>query len=152
MKRTASDRLIGSLQVEAFAHATEDPAKVKQAISNIIPYLDADLQIENLRGHYENPILLLRIRIEDQDRVEKAISLLNEKIEPEKKKNLAMELDQHLDERGWLYLRFDKQELYRGRIVFGDGDDVVKIRLSLAPHILRKHDPAEVYRLCGLIE
>ena len=152
MKRTASERLIGSLQIEAFAHATEDPEKVKHALSNIIPDLDADIQIENLKGHYENPILLLRMKIEDRDRVEKAVSLLQEKTGPEQKKSLALELNQHLDERGWLYLRLDKQELFRERIVFSDGDDVVKIRLSLAPHILRKHDPPEVYRLCGLIE
>ncbi len=151
MKRTASERLIGSLQVEAFAHATEDPEKVKRAIVNIIPDLDGALQVEELRGHYDNPILLLRMMIEDQVRVEKAVSLLRDKVEPEQKKTLAQELEHHLDERGWLYLRLDKQELYRGRIVFSDGDDVVKIRLSLAPHVLRKHYPAEVYRLCGLI-
>jgi RNA-binding protein len=151
VKRTASEMLIGSLQVEVFAHATEDPAKVKHAISNIIPNLDAELQEENLRGHYDNPILLLRLRVEDEDQVERVVSLLGDKIELEQKKTLAMQLGQHLDERGWLYLRLDKQELYRGRIVFSDGDDVVKVRLSLAPHILRKHDPSEVYRLCGLI-
>ncbi len=151
MKKTASERLIGSLQVEAFAHATEDQAKVKHAISNIIPDLDAGIQAESLRGHYDNPILLLRLRIEDQDRVERTVSLLRDKIEPEQKKTLGEELSQHLDERGWLYLRLNKQELYCGRIVFSNGDDVVKVRLSLAPHILRKHDAPEVYRLCGLI-
>ncbi len=151
MKRTASERLIGSLQVEAFAHATEDPAKVKHAISNINPDLEADLQVESLRGHYDNPILLLRIKVDDEARVEKAVSLLRDKIDSKQKMTLAQELERHLDERGWLYLRLDKQELYRERIVFCDGDDVVKIRLSLAPHILRKHAPSEVYRLCGLI-
>lgn len=151
MKRTASERLIGSIHVEAFAHATEDPEKVRHAISNIAPDLDADVQVETLRGHYDNPILLLRMKIEDLGRVERAVSLLHDKIEPEQKRTLAVDLDQHLDERGWLYLRLDKQELYRDRIVFSDGDDVVKIRLSLAPHILRKHNPPEVYRLCGLI-
>ncbi len=151
MKRTASERLIGSLQVEAFAHATEDTRKVKHAMSNIIADLDADLHEEVLRGHYDNPIFLLRMRIEDQDRVEKTLSLLREKIEPDQKKSLAEELEDHVDDRGWLYLRLDKQELYLGRIVFSDGDDVVKVKLSLAPHILRKHTPSEVYRLSGLI-
>ena len=151
MKRTASERLIGSLLVEAFAHATEDPAKIKQAISAIVPNLDTGLQVEALRGHYDNPILLLRIRIEDRDQVEQTLSLLREKIQLEQKETLTEEFDQHIDERGWLYLRLDKQELYLGRIIFSDGDDVVKVRLSLAPHIVRKHPPAEVYRICGLI-
>ena len=151
MKRTASERLIGSILVEAFSHATEDPAKVKQAISHIAPDSDSDLQIESLRGHYDNPILLLRMRIEDRDRVERTLTIFSDKIQLEQKRTLAEDLDQHIDDRGWLYLRFNKQELYLERIVFSNGDDVVKVRLSLAPHILRKYDPAEVYRLCGLI-
>ncbi len=151
MKRAASERLIGSVQIEAFAHATEDPAKVKQAIANIIPNPEIELQTENLRGHYDNPILLLRLRIENHQRVELILATLRDKLEPENKGVLSSELTQHTDERGWLYLRLEKQELYRGRLVFSRGDDVVKVRLSLAPHILRKHSTDEVYRLCGLM-
>ena len=151
MKRAASERLIGSVQIEAFAHATEDPAKVIQAISNIIPNPEIELQTENLRGHYDNPILLLRLKLENHQRVEQILATLRDKLGPETKELLSSELAQHTDERGWLYLRLDKQELYRGRLAFSSGDDAVKLRLSLAPHILRKHNIDEVYRLCGLM-
>lgn len=151
MKKAASERLIGTVQIEAFAHATEDPAKVIQAISNIIPNPEIDLQTENLRGHYDNPIIILRVGIETHQRVEQILAILRDKLEPESKGVLSSELTQHTDERGWLHLRLDKQELYRGRLVFSNGDDVVKVRLSLAPHILRKHSADEVYRLCGLM-
>ncbi len=151
MKRTASERLIGSILIEAFAHATEDPAKVKHAISIINPEPALDLQIETLRGHFDNPILLLKMKIEEHDQVDQTVTRLQNGLGTDQKEKLAAELNQHLDERGWLYLRLDKQELYRGRIIFSDGDDVVKVRLSLAPHVLRKYKPDEVYRLCGLI-
>ncbi len=151
MKRAASERLIGSVQIEAFAHATEDPAKVIHAISNIIPNPEIELQTENLRGHYDNPILLLHLKIENHQRVEQILTILRDKLGPENKESLSRELTQHTDERGWLYLRLDKQELYRGRLVLNSGDDVVKVRLSLAPHILRKHSADEVYHLCGLM-
>ncbi len=152
MTRAASERLIGSVQIEAFAHATEDPAKVIHAISNIIPNPEIELQTENLRGHYDNPILLLRVKIENRQRVEELLAVLRDKLGPENKGLLSVELTQHTDERGWLYLRLEKQELYRERFVFSSGDDVVKVRLSLAPHILRKHNTDEVYHLCGLME
>ncbi len=122
-----------------------------QAISNIITNPEPEVQRETLRGHYDNAILLFRLKTENRQRVEQILGTLAAKLAPESKVLLSSELTQHTDDRGWLYLRLDKQELYRGRFTFGSGDDVVKLRLSLAPHILRKHSTEEVYRLCGLL-
>lgn len=152
MKSPASKRLIGSIQIEAFAHATEDPSKVKQAIRNLAADLEPELQVETLRGHYDNPILLFRSKVEGQGQIERILAVFRDKLGPDNKRILTEELNQHVDERGWLYLRLDKQELFQGRLVFSSGDNVVKVRLSLAPHILRKHKPDEVYRLSGVIE
>ncbi len=150
MKSSASERLIGSIQIEAFAHATEDPSRVKEAILNVAPGLDAEIRIENLRGHYDNPILLLRLRTVDEEQVAQILAALRGKLDGDNKKVLLDELERHLDERGTLYLRLDKQELYRGRLVINNGDDVVKMRFNLAPHLLRKYRIEEVYRLSGL--
>ncbi len=150
MKTSASERLIASIQIEAFAHATEDPLRVKQALMNLGLNLDSEVQTENLRGHFDNPILLLRLKITESGQVEEVLKTLREKLNAAHKQVLGQELNLHLDEKGSLFLRLDKQELYQSRLILTEGSDVVKLRLVLASHLLRKYKPAEVYRLCGL--
>ena len=50
-----------------------------------------------------------------------------------------------------LYLRFDKQQLFLGKIVLSDGDDVVKVVISFSGRGSRG-DVLEILRKYGVVK
>ncbi|BEP18499.1 RNA-binding protein [Pyrofollis japonicus] len=122
------------VEIAAHAHATEDPARVEQALLNIVPEkLRPRLRIEKtvLEGHYNNPITRIVARLDGKDAeefVKEFASMLNE----QDKKILTMIVESRYDEKsGRLFLRFSKQDAYRGEIRLHDGDDVVHVVIQL---------------------
>lgn len=112
---------VKQVEVSALCHATEDPEKLRAALS----FLTGNERIaeENLEGVYGEPITLMKVKQEG-----KPAELLFERIvsDPENKKKLLDDLELRLE--GWkLHLRLDKQELIRGRISVGSGDNTIKL-------------------------
>lgn len=147
----ALSRLIGYIRIEALCHGTEDPNKVLQAISHLVGRPDPSVKTMTLQGHYDNPILLMTLVLDDSERIVKSVETVVGGLGRPDKKLLAQEISDHLDEKENLHLRFDKQLLYEERLALTDGDDVVKMRVNLAPHVRRKYESIEVYRLCGFL-
>ncbi len=134
MPRTPKDLV----EVEAYAHATEDPSKVEEAIRNILFETVRDkikLEKTTLRGHYGNPIIVYRGAVENVS--EDLLLNLIRRMSPEDRVSLKASLDIHLGKHNILYLRFNKQEAYLGRLKL-DQIDAICLRLKLKPHVFNK--------------
>lgn len=135
---------IAYIDLRAFAHATEDPDKVLNAIRNIIPTELIDTVIfkkSNLTGHHGNPITLLETRIKEKNTTQLIFEKLSSGLSILDKELLNNEIDQHL-EKGNLYLRLDKQSAYLNQLKLGITDPI-----HLRIHF-KKHSREEVIDIC----
>ncbi len=125
---------INSIEIKAYVHATEDEGKVVKVIHHLLPSdLRSRVKISRqiVKGYYGNPIKILSIRIKGRD-AEEVVKTIFGNMSDTEKSIVKASFQIRFDPMGnKLYLRLDKQELYRGRIVVSDSDDVVHITISL---------------------
>ena len=117
---------IGYIDVQVFAHATEDPEKVLIAVRNILPEElseHAVFQKTSLTGHHTNPITLFRTKLTDKQALPTALQKIGAGLAALDKVTLDRNMKLHL-EKGNLYLRFDKQSAYQSEIRFSQNDPI----------------------------
>ena len=137
-------RLAKAAEISVFAHATEDEEKVKQAVKRIAPYEHA-FESQLLSGHYEDPITIITSKTTKKKEATDLLANIIRKLSSLDKQTLFDELPNHVDPQGNLYLRFDKQRAFHGRISLQENDPIrVKIKFLL-PH---KADPIAVIKEC----
>lgn len=106
---------ISNLEIRYFVHATEDPSKVKKAVSILFPDDSFEAQFEEklLKGHYGNSIIFVRVRVKDKKMVRSFIERLSTELREADKRTIAEESSLFVDDNS-LYLRFDKQAAFKG--------------------------------------
>ena len=135
---------IADIEIRVFAHATEDPNKVIEAVQKLLPeehLEEISFKKRRLKGHYGNPIRLIETNIRKKEILTKILARIAEKISEIDKDLLSRELERHID-RGSLYLRFDKQAALQDEIQLQSADPIhVRIRF-------RKERKEEIYEIC----
>jgi RNA binding exosome subunit len=116
-------------------HATEDETKVRKAIENLFPETIHDelrYKRTQLRGHYHNPIILLEAQLKNPELLTLTLKDMGKRLPREEHQYLAETLRTRTNKKGHLFLRFDKQESYQGRLrLVNQGDSLrVVIRFS----------------------
>jgi RNA binding exosome subunit len=117
---------VGYIDVRVFAHATEDPEKVLTAVRNILPLElgeEAVFRKTSLTGHHGNLILLFQTKLTDKQALPTVLEKIAEGLPVLDKEALASDLKLHLEKRN-LYLRFDKQSAYQGKVHFSQNDPI----------------------------
>ena len=135
---------VADIEVRVFAHATEDPDKVVEAVQKILPeeHLDEiNFRKRKLKGHYGNPIQLIQAKIRKRKILEKILSKIAEKLSEIDKDLLSREIDMHID-KGSLYLRFDKQAALQDELRLQSADPI-HVRIKF-----RKERTEEIYEIC----
>ncbi len=124
---------INYVEIKTYVHATEDERKVLEALSRLIPNDLGDrvrINKQVVRGYYGNPITIVRIVLRDKHGVD-VLRRLSSLLDDVEKSVLRASFNLRYDSRAnRFYVRLDKQDLYRGRAVVSDGDDVVHIMIS----------------------
>lgn len=124
---------IAYMDIRVFAHATEDPEKVKVAVRNLMPEELAQtipFETANLTGHHGNPITLFTARLMDKNLLLKELEKIGACLSSLDKEQLCTDIKLHVD-KGNLYLRFDKQSAYLGAFKFTQNDPVhIKIHFK----------------------
>jgi len=126
--------------VDVIVHATEDIAKFFDAFEELFQMKQEDFDIQNLMGHFDNPITMLQAKLTKKDAkgfVEKLISDL-----PKDQQN---ELLENLEDRihnSAFHLRLDKQKLVSGKLDLMDKDPV---KVKIFTPIYNKKDTAKIY-------
>jgi RNA binding exosome subunit len=130
------------ITVQALVHATEDESKVRKAIENLFPAsAHGELQFKRtqLRGHYHNPIIRLEAQLKSPELIALSLTDLGNRLPIEERQRLVETLSLRINQKGHLFLRFDKQESYQGRLRFINQGDSLRViirfpgrKLSLA--------------------
>jgi RNA binding exosome subunit len=128
-------------EVAVLAHATEDPDKVLEAVKNLLtkPVFERlSFERRDMVGHYKNPIVSLKATMDGEDGAEALRHILSS-LRPLDESTLQRDFTKHMDPRGVLHLRFDKQQAYLGKIAMCTKDAVsLRFRLRLRPSSLEE--------------
>ncbi len=124
------------LKIEAYAHshATEDERKVRKALFEIFPQELRERLIfvrEELKGHYNNPIVRMRVETSSSEDALKVFNYILNRFDRADLGYLRSTLEDRVDRSGTLHIRISKQDAYLGKLVLFEGDDVVKISVHL---------------------
>ncbi|MEM3736589.1 MAG: RNA-binding domain-containing protein [Candidatus Bathyarchaeia archaeon] len=122
------------IEVRAISHATENLEKVMTALQNVISseILD-EVQIsrEQLEGHFGNPIVLMKARVNRKSGIRKMTEELFNRLPRQELEKLSSDLERRIDEDGNFYIRLDKQAAYRGEIRLGEFD-VIRLQFKFS--------------------
>ena len=117
---------IAYITIRVFSHATEDPEKVQTAVRNTLPEdLAANLTFtkSSVTGHHGNPIILFEAKLADRQALPTAMQKIAAELSPLDKDQLGSEMKQHIEKRN-LYLRFDKQNAFQGKLKLSPNDHI----------------------------
>ena len=137
--------MVRQVELSVFIHATEDRAKVIKAVHNLFPkgaevprYIEGDLD-----GYFGDPIISLRFVEKHRRPATEFFDNLIKNLSSLDYLTLLDELPQRIDETKNLYIRFDKQKAFLGKLML-EHHDPIKAKISIiVPH---KADPAEVLK------
>lgn len=118
------------LRFRAFAHETEDPAKVLAALRTAAQDEDTSVEETRVEGSHGNRILILEGEVRSAAAQRRVFAAL-ERDDPAGYATLARTLRKRLDENQNLHWRLDKQKAARGQIVLAQDDDAIVVRAKL---------------------
>lgn len=131
-----------SIEVSYLVHATEDQEKIQRSIEGIIG-THARPELELMEGHFGNEITRARIHLTGEAAWD-ALRSIVVKLSPDGAKELSLNTESYLDEHSAMFLRFDKQALVAGSLVFGSVDPV---RMKVKPRgYMIRGDAASFFR------
>ena len=114
------------ITIEVIAHATEDVDKIIESFFEKFEIESDSFSKENLTGHFENPITLLRAKFKKKEE-KKILEKLIKNI-PENDFSQMMDNIENRLQDSTLHLRFGKQDLIKGRIIPKE-NDAIKIKI-----------------------
>jgi RNA binding exosome subunit len=111
------------IEIETFVHATEDFDKVLSCLRNLIPF-DFEYIVEQSKGHFGNPISILRVEITRQREIAEFLGFMSRELSKNDRAKLTEELETRLAGNK-LYFRLDKMVAFKGALTLGEGMQVV---------------------------
>lgn len=140
--------------VHALVHATEDEEKVLVAVRHLFPEAAwSELRVARtaLQGHFHNPILQLVVTLDQPGLMVETLRHLGAGLSDQDRSYLQHNLSTHYDAKGQLFLRFEKQECYRGRLRLVSHGDSLRITIKLAGRKRNLEAALGLCRQCGLL-
>lgn len=122
------------LRLRTTCHATEDIAKVRQAL-RACTGLDAEAFAAattetSIESHHGGTVVLLETELTRAREIRGALALLSDG----DRARLAKEADARTDEDGVVHFRFSKQQAFADALEVTTGDDAVKVALKPEVH------------------
>ena len=124
--------------IDIVIHATEDKYIILEAILSNLEIPKEKFEEIEYEGHWGNKILRLITEVNKNDtqilieKILKNLSFID-------KENLLSNLDKHIDEKGNLYLRIDKQKICKNKITLSDTEGIkLKFKVNKNQIILHK--------------
>jgi RNA binding exosome subunit len=114
-----------NMHFRAFCHATEDEAKVTQALKFASGADEVTREVTE--GYHGNPIIILEVFIKEKRRSRDFFTRLDEEVINE----ILGTLEKRMDDDCNLYIRLDKQEAYLGNLKMTTSDDAIAVRAKV---------------------
>ena len=128
------------ITIEVIVHATEDVEKILKAFLEQFNISEDEFSRQNLTGHFENPITLLRAKIKKND-ARNFLQRLLSKIPKDQISEIIEDIENHIQD-STLYLRFGKQDLIKGKMIVQEKDAV---KFKIFTPIYKKNDIVKNY-------
>ena len=128
------------ITIEVIVHATEDVEKILKAFFEQFNISEDEFSRQNLTGHFENPITLLRAKIKKND-ARNFLQRLLSKIPKDQISEIIEDIENHIQD-STLYLRFGKQDLVKGNMIVQEKDAV---KFKIFTPIYKKNDIVKNY-------
>ena len=128
------------ITVDVIVHATEDMLKIFQSFEDILGIKEEEFTIEETKGHYENPIILLKAKM-----IKKQAKNFMDKLLKSLPKEIVFELIDEIEERtenSRFHMRLDKQELIKGNLIVSEKET---IKLKIHTPIYNKKDTVKIF-------
>ncbi|MFQ5908076.1 MAG: RNA-binding domain-containing protein [Thermoplasmata archaeon] len=129
------------LDFRVHVHATEEEDRVRRALAFVSGVEDPSAN--QTEGHHGNPITVLTATLSRAADIQSFWGRVKAEgqLAP-----IVSELEHRIDGDGRLFLRFDKQEAYEGRLKLVRHDDVVSVKGKVAAYPARRERALEVAR------
>jgi RNA binding exosome subunit len=117
---------IDYVDLSVFAHATEDPEKVLTALRNLFQTdLTETVQFEknSLTGHHGNSITLFKAHLTEKTFLSELFEKFSQNLSALDKDELITNFNLYIEKTS-LYLRFDKQDAFLGKIKLAQNDTI----------------------------
>jgi RNA binding exosome subunit len=126
--------------IDVIVHATEDISKIFQSFEDVLEIKEEDFTIEEVNGHYENPIIMLNVNLvkkQAQNFMRKLLELL-----PSEQVNKLIEEIEERTVNSRFHMRLDKQELIKGNLVVREKET---IKLKIHTPVYNKKDTVKTF-------
>jgi len=126
--------------IDVIVHATEDISKIFQSFEDVLDIQEEDFTIEEVNGHYENPIIMLNanlVKKQAQNFMKKLLELL-----PSEQVNKLIEEIEERTVNSRFHMRLDKQELIKGNLVVREKET---IKLKIHTPVYNKKDTVKTF-------
>ena len=125
-------QMVQSVELSTIAHATDDLEKVQAALTRLLPEPLKSRQLftrRYLQGHYGNPITTFEAHLTEPIDVDQFKFSLLKQLPEKERLSIMRDLHLHTDQDGNLYIRLDKQKMFRGTARLSQ-DDPIRIRMK----------------------
>ncbi len=126
--------------IDVIIHATEDVKKFFDAFEKIFNMDEKKFSVQNLEGHFDNPITLLNAKLTKNEANEFVDKFL-ENLPKEELDMIIDELDELISSAG-LHLRLDKQEFVQGNLSIQEKN---AIKVKIYTPVYNKKETADAY-------
>lgn len=127
--------MIHNIRFREFVYENEDLDELKQAILNIFP--DAQIEVEEAEGMTENKILILSGVIDKKRHTKEFFNKLLE-LDGAVLDKLVEDLDKKVDESGNLFLRLSKEDAVDEKMTIVDSGDAIHLKIKIAAYPAKK--------------
>ncbi len=128
------------VDIQVIVHATEDLQRILGSFKEMFGVDEEDFAVQNLQGHFENPILFLQCKLKKK-KARNFVSALTEGISDEERQEIIDDLENRCDQSA-LFLRISKQGLVQKRVYLADQDPV---KLKIYTPIYTQRDLIKTY-------
>lgn len=134
--------MIHNISYRTFVYSTEDEEKVTDSISYLFSEPSPVKTITE--DHFSNKILILSQKISKKRFTKDIANFINNNLSIDDKNIIKEELSRRMDDKGNLFLRFDKQEAYDENLKLTYSGDAIHVRIKIASYPVSKENAMAV--------
>ena len=120
------------VKINLILHATENENKVLESLENVFGVEQKDFHIEQVPGHFNNPILLITSKLKKKN-AQNFIKLLFSKMKKDDFEEVFENVEDYVTSSG-LNLRISKQKLVSENVTMSK-EDAIKINISTPVYV-----------------
>ena len=129
------------VKINLILHATENENKVLESLENVFGVEQKDFQIEQVPGHFNNPILLISSKLKKKN-AQNFIKLFFSKMKKDDFEEVFENVEDYVTSSG-LNLRISKQKLVSENLTMSK-EDAIKINISTPVYV--KNNTKKIYQ------